>query len=143
MPNIAYFEVPAEDLKVIRKFYQDVLGWRFGDMDLPGLPRGYQGIATGEDVPGTVNLGGLVPRTAGQEGFLVYVQVPDVEKSIERTLQAGGHVVRNAIHVQGVGLFAVVADPEGNIFGLHQGGTRRIELRDQKDGLSIIPERSR
>jgi hypothetical protein len=35
MANIAYFEVPADDLKQAQKFYHDLLGWEFIPTDVP------------------------------------------------------------------------------------------------------------
>ena len=69
MPNIAYFEVPAEDVGWAKKFYHGLPGWsiRAPEMPMPDIPASmeYQGISTGDPVAGTLNMGGNVPAADG------------------------------------------------------------------------------
>lgn len=57
MANIAYFEVPADDLKRAEKFYHDLLAWEFIPTDVPGIPIEYGTITTGAAGDGTLNMG--------------------------------------------------------------------------------------
>jgi len=47
MPNLAYFEVPADDLKRAKKFYKDLLGWEFAKNQNPEVAMEYWEITTG------------------------------------------------------------------------------------------------
>ena len=55
MPNLAYFEVPADDLKRAKKFYKDLLGWEFAKNQNPEVAMEYWEITTGPAEEGEIN----------------------------------------------------------------------------------------
>ncbi|HZQ65035.1 MAG TPA: hypothetical protein VFA66_07410 [Gaiellaceae bacterium] len=57
-----------------------------------------------------------------EKGLLVYFGVDAIDDAIERVRELGGQA-SDMQEIPGVGLYAHCADPEGNRFGLFQGGS--------------------
>jgi predicted enzyme related to lactoylglutathione lyase len=102
-----------------------VFDWSFLDygefMDTP-----YWGIVTGPDDEPGIN-GGLLQRSApapsdghGANGFVCTMGVDDYDKTEQRILDAGGHVVLPKAALTGLAWQGYYLDPEGNTFGIHQ-----------------------
>jgi predicted enzyme related to lactoylglutathione lyase len=109
MNTVNYFEVGTADPDAARAFYGQVFGWEFG-------PAGPAGYAT---VNGTA--GGLWD-TSGMGGgtwAVFYVEVADIHACVEAALARGAQTVRPLVD-NGVILFAHLADPAGNRFGVWQ-----------------------
>jgi predicted enzyme related to lactoylglutathione lyase len=118
MPNIAYFQIPADDVGRARKFYQSLLGWKIEpDTTLEDKSLEWQNIETGEPKEGTMNMGGLYKRM-GPGPIMNFVEVEDIEKVLARVEKLGGKVMMPLDTIKGVGLVAVIQDTEGNIIGL-------------------------
>ncbi len=124
MSRVTHFEIQADDIERVKKFYETVLGWKInqamkkeeGGMD-------YWMMITGESGPG-IN-GGMYRRPKEGEGekFYLYdctVDVPDIDKAIEAVKVNGGTIARDKSEISGVGWFAGAKDTEGNRFGLMQ-----------------------
>jgi predicted enzyme related to lactoylglutathione lyase len=122
MGRPVHFEIHATDPEVSREFYEQVFGWafqRWGDQP-------YWMILTGEDGEPGIN-GGLVPRQGGApvtgapvNGFVVTVDVDDLDATLEAALKVGGEIRLPRMPVPGVGWLAYLADPDGNLFGVLQ-----------------------
>jgi predicted enzyme related to lactoylglutathione lyase len=118
MPNIAYFQIPADDVGRARKFYQSLLGWKIEpDTTLEDKSLEWQNIETGEPKEGTMNMGGLYKRM-GPGPIMNFVEVGEIEKVLARVEKLGGKVMMPLDTIKGVGLVAVIQDTEGNIIGL-------------------------
>lgn len=64
MPNISYFEVLADDVTRVKRFYVEVLEWDFMRTQVPGIPVEYWNITTGKSRKDTPKHGGTV-KAAG------------------------------------------------------------------------------
>jgi predicted enzyme related to lactoylglutathione lyase len=118
MPNIAYFQIPADDVGRARTFYHSLLGWKIEpDTTLEDKSLEWQNIETGEPKEGTMNMGGLYKRK-GPGPIMNFVEVEDIEKVLARVEKLGGKVMMPLDTIKGVGLVAVIQDTEGNIIGL-------------------------
>jgi predicted enzyme related to lactoylglutathione lyase len=118
MPNIAYFQIPADDVGRARKFYQSLLGWKIEpDTTLEDKSLEWQNIETGEPKEGTMNMGGLYKRM-GPGPIMNFVEVEEIEKVLARVEKLGGKVMMPLDTIKGVGLVTVIQDTEGNIIGL-------------------------
>lgn len=106
---VNYFEIGTSDPEAARAFYGQVFGWEFG----PANPGGY---AT---VNGTA--GGLWDSTniGGEAWAVFYVEVADIHATLETAAAQGAETVRPLVD-NGVILFAHLADPAGNRFGVWQ-----------------------
>lgn len=118
MSNIAYFEVPVDDLKRARKFYSDLLGWEFMPTDVPDIPMEYWNITTGAAKEGTLNMGGMYQRQGPMGGILTYVKVDQIDKTLARVEKLGGKVINPKMTLNTVGSMATILDTEGNVIAL-------------------------
>ena len=110
---IGWFEIASSDPAKAEAFYAEVLGWSTtGDEAMPG----YRIVDAGDGVNG-----GITKAQAGlPETYAIFsVMVPDVAATCRRIEEQGGKVLVEPETVEQNGLvFANVADPEGNHFGL-------------------------
>ncbi|GGH92778.1 VOC family protein [Arthrobacter liuii] len=120
MGGVVHFEIPADDQKRARKFYQDALGWRIEavpgmdysmvittDMDDAGQPA----------APGAIN-GGMMAREGQITSPVITVDVPDINATLKAVEELGGSVVMPKNEIPGMGFTAYFKDPEGNVMGL-------------------------
>ena len=116
MSRVVHFEVPADNPERAIKFYESVFGWRIEKWD---GPIEYWLIMTGpEDQPGID--GGLAPREDLATGIENFIDVKDLDTSLEAVTDQGGEITRPRMTVPGVGWVAYIKDTEGNIFALMQ-----------------------
>jgi predicted enzyme related to lactoylglutathione lyase len=121
MPRPVHFEIHASDPERVVAFYEQLFGWkieRWGDQP-------YWLITTGDTNPGID--GGLVPRRgpapdpdAPVSGYVVTVDVPDLDATIAAATAAGATIALEKQAVPGVGWLAYFKDPDGNLFGTMQ-----------------------
>ncbi len=122
MPNIGYFEIPADDVKRAKKFYSSLFGWTIGPTAMPGaMPPGveYQDVTCGEPVEGTLAMGGMYKRQMPMTPVTVYAAVEDYGKVKAQVEKLGGKILHE-MEVEGVGPTAVIQDTEGNVIGFWQ-----------------------
>ena len=122
MANIAYFEIPADNVDRAKHFYNTLLGWKFEPSNALMDPAKaaatqYQDITTGAAKEGTMNMGGLYKRQMS-ETIKNYVVVEDIDKVLAKVEKLGGKIVMPKEDIQGVGLVAIIQDTEGNGIGL-------------------------
>ena len=122
MANIAYFEIPADNVDRAKHFYHALLGWKIEPTKMPMEPgkftaMQYQDISTGAAREGTMNLGGMYKRQM-TEAIINYVVVEDIEKALANVEKLGGKIVVPKMEIKGVGLTAIIQDSEGNTIGL-------------------------
>jgi predicted enzyme related to lactoylglutathione lyase len=123
MDKIVHFEIPFDDKKRAMKFYADVFGWRLTDMAEMSYVMAETVDVDGErrpKEPGAIN-GGLFQRPKEAPHPVVYAGVESVDQTIEKVQAAGGKVVTPKTPIPGMGAFARVVDPEGNVIGLFEG----------------------
>jgi len=123
--TVVHFEIPANDVKKLQEFYEKVRGWKITKAPMPGVE--YYTIATvPTDEKGMLQRpgvnGGLYPRTQGMQGApqVNYVSVEDIDKYTGMVTKEGGKILVPKQQIPTVGWFTIVADPEGNAFGLLQ-----------------------
>jgi predicted enzyme related to lactoylglutathione lyase len=111
--HICHIEIPADDLDSLQKFYRDVFEWDFEKM--PGGVE-YYGIKHGEEKP----TAGMMARQAPEHTPTFYVRVESVEAALDKAKDRGATEIVPRSAVKGFGWFAVLLDPQGNLFGLWQ-----------------------
>jgi uncharacterized protein len=99
------FEIGGRDVEGLRRFYQDLFGWK---IDMVRCDRGV--VDTGEGLPGEVV--GFTP------GVSVVVRVASLVAALDRVAELGGTCTADPTPVKGVGTVAHVRDPAGNVIGL-------------------------
>ncbi len=111
--HICHIEIPGDNLGTLQKFYSGLFEWDFGKM--PGDVE-YYGIKTGEDKPSA----GMMPRQDPGQTETFYVCVDSVEEALDRAKVEGATVIVPKSAVKGMGWYAVLLDPQKNLFGLWQ-----------------------
>ncbi|MDD5144396.1 VOC family protein [Methanoregula sp.] len=123
MPNIAYSEIPADNVDRAKHFYKNLLGWKIDPIKTPTMDKKsmeaiqYNEITLGDPMLGTINMGGLYKRQ-GDETIKNYVMVEDIDKVVAKVEKLGGKIIMPKFMIKGVGLVAVLQDTEGNGFGV-------------------------
>jgi predicted enzyme related to lactoylglutathione lyase len=112
--RVVHFEIPASQPQALTKFYSDVFGWKCEKAALPGPE--YWLCQTGSDGPG-IN-GAIMKRQDPGQPWTNYVDVADIDATLEHATTLGAKVALPKTSVPGVGALAAIIDPEGNICGL-------------------------
>jgi predicted enzyme related to lactoylglutathione lyase len=151
-----WYELLTSDPDAAARFYGAVVGWVAKDSGQQGMDYRY---LTMNSVP----VGGLMALPTGaaaagmRPGWLGYIAVGDVDRSVARIVAAGGTVLMPATTLPGVGRIALVADPQGAAFYLMapagegeatsfapgkpgHGGWHELHARDWQDALAFYGE---
>ena len=117
MPNsIVHFEIPADDVKRAKKFYEKVLGWKISDP----WKMNYFLVETKDKGEDGIN-GGLMPRQNPGQPFMNYVAVDSIDAFLKKVAKAGGVVAMPKTEIgEGMGWVAAFKDTEGNLMGFHE-----------------------
>jgi predicted enzyme related to lactoylglutathione lyase len=120
--TIVHFEIPADDVEKLRKFYSALFGWKIEKM--PG-PMEYFGIQTvpinekGMPVRPGVN-GGMMKKQNPEHKPVNYIAVESVDEYVKKIEALGGRVIVPKMEVPGIGWWVSALDPEGNQFAIMQ-----------------------
>ena len=114
MPNplISHIEIPSTDLDRSSEFFKKVFDWEFkpfGNGYL--LYNNQKGIMAGLRKVNSVVKG---------DTTVFHITVDQVDKALERTKNAGGHIKVGKTTIPAMGWYAVIFDPDGNTIGLYQ-----------------------
>jgi predicted enzyme related to lactoylglutathione lyase len=113
--TMCWHELLTEQPEAAAEFYGSVFGWGRGEGMIPGAPA----VFTLGDGP----VAGLFPQDppdatdAAPARWLVYFLVADTEEASARVVELGGNVTTVATDSP-AGRYAIVADPDGAIFGI-------------------------
>jgi len=120
--TIIHFEIPADDVEKLRKFYSDLFGWKIektpGPMDyymIQTIPTDEKGMPVRPGVNG-----GMMKRQNPDHKPVNYVAVESVDEYSKRIEALGGKVIVPKMEVPGIGWWAFAVDPEGNQFAILQ-----------------------
>jgi predicted enzyme related to lactoylglutathione lyase len=109
--QLTHFEIFGEEPAKLAEFYRSVLGWQIEKA--PGVD--YWRIHIAPGTPG----GGLTFRPIPEHrSWVQYLRTDSVDGTVERVIERGGSVVREKTAVPKTAWYAVVADPEGNVFAI-------------------------
>jgi predicted enzyme related to lactoylglutathione lyase len=117
-----HFEIPAENVEKLRKFYSDLFSWKIEKM--PGEME-YWGIETvpvdkkGMPMRPGVN-GGMMKKERPEQKPVNYISVESVDEYSKKVVQLGGLIVVPKMEIPGMGWWALASDPEGNQIGLFE-----------------------
>lgn len=108
--QFVWHEIVAPDVEASKKFYGDLFGWTFDDVDMGTMV--YTMIKMGEK-----NIGGLMPLSAiGRDGvpphLMGYVSVPNVDEAAAAAKSNGGSTMMDPMDIPNVGRMVVIADPK-------------------------------
>jgi predicted enzyme related to lactoylglutathione lyase len=100
----------------MQEFYAQLFGWKFEAYGSAAM------ISTGQSIgiQGHLNALGHEPHNY----ITVYVQVEDLQASLDQAAKLGGKTLVPPTEVPGAGRFAWLADPEGTVVGLWKPAVR-------------------
>lgn len=123
--TIIHFEIPANNIEELSKFYSSLFDWKFIHTPVEGMD--YWVIQTvPTDDKGMIQRpgvnGGMFPRQPEQKGInpVNYITVENIDEYMEKVTKLGGKILMPKQQVPTVGYVALAIDPEGNQFGLLQ-----------------------
>ena len=125
---VTHFEINAQDAAATQKFYKDLFGWGIDTNN----PQSYGMIDT--KTKGTGINGGIGASQDGRSFVTFYVETDDPGSLLDKAERLGGRRVMEPMDAgQGL-IYALFADPEGNVIGLAKmaQAQRQQEQRQQE-----------
>jgi uncharacterized protein len=114
---IAWIDLTVEAAPEVRDFYQEVVGWTSGDVEMEGYsdftmhpPGG------GDPIVGVCHARG--PNAGLPAQWLIYVTVADLDRSLAKCRARGGAVLAGPKGMGSAGRYAVIRDPAGAVAAL-------------------------
>ena len=121
---VTHFEIYGEEPAALAEFYRQLFGWRLERA--PGVD--YWRIETGAS-PGRGIAGGLTYRPiAGTRGWMHYVHVASLDDTVAAAERLGGDCAAAEDRRAKAAWYAVLTDPEGNIFAIWQPDANAMPL---------------
>lgn len=111
--SIVWFEIPADDTKRAKIFYNKLFGWKINA--LPHMPDYHHLDTGGADASPD---GGLMKRMHPQQAITNYISVPSVNKFAAKVEKLGGTICKTKTAVPGMGYFVICQDTENNTFAI-------------------------
>ncbi|PKN47493.1 MAG: glyoxalase [Deltaproteobacteria bacterium HGW-Deltaproteobacteria-17] len=115
--EICWHELITEDPRAALDFYGRLFGWQpSGELDMGPAGRYVLFGHDGQD------LGGMFPRPQDMpySAWNYYLQVADLDAALARARSKGAAVISGPMAIPGGARVAVLKDPQGAGFGLHQ-----------------------
>jgi predicted enzyme related to lactoylglutathione lyase len=110
--RVVHFEIGCRDRARTADFYSKLFDWSLTE----------QGPATNIDTKAAESIGGHI-TSLGHEPHhytIFYVEVEDLKEQLKKAESLGGKTLVPPVTIPGAGMFAWMADPEGNMVGLLQ-----------------------
>jgi uncharacterized protein len=114
---VVHFEILGKDGARLQSFYSETFGWKIDSSN----PANYGIVDTDSGDRGIP--GGVSAAEQGPGWITFYVEVDDLEATLERIQQSGGKTLAGPMQVPGGPRLAIFADPEGHTVGLVDGAT--------------------
>jgi uncharacterized protein len=111
---VIHFEIMGGKGAELEKFYAELFGWKIESNN----PMKYGRVDTGGR--GGIN-GGVGTAHDGTKRVSIYVQVSDLQVTLENVEKLGGKTILAPTEVPGGPKLAMFADPAGNVNGLILG----------------------
>lgn len=116
---VAWFEIPVTNMERAVRFYREVLDVTINIQNMHGLEMGWflSGDGSGEPLGSLMKHESYVPS---QEGVLIYLSTPDIEKALSKAEKAGGEIYMSKTMIsEKYGYMGIFIDTEGNRIALH------------------------
>jgi predicted enzyme related to lactoylglutathione lyase len=141
--TIVHFEIPADNTERAAKFYRELFGWKIEKWENPGgieywmvgtVPTDERGMPIGRGVNG-----GMMPRMYPGQQPVNYIAVDSVDAAVAKAQKLGAKVMMGKTPVPGMGWFAQLNDPEGNVIAVWEtdsAAAPEAAAAAQADGVS-------
>jgi len=106
---IVHWEIAVKDYPKAKEFYLKLFDWNIDDNN----PMNY-GMVKSEGLGG-----GLFKAEGDMPNYVtIYVQVDDLQKSLDQAVEMGATAMVPPTPIPGIGNFAMFSDPSGNVIGI-------------------------
>jgi uncharacterized protein len=122
---VTHFEINAQDAPATQKFYRDLFGWGIDTNN----PDNYGMIDTKSK--GTGINGGIGASRHGKSWVTFYIETDDPAATLAKAERLGGTRVMEPMDAGNV-VYALFADPEGNVIGLAKMDRTQQQQREQE-----------
>ena len=113
---VVHFEISGRDGEALSEFYSSLFGWNINDNT-----HGIYSVDPASENGVDGHIFTTTDDTCSPNGVTIYIQVEDLEASLEKVESSGGQtLVPPRAIPSGVGSFALFLDPSGNCIGLYQ-----------------------
>ncbi len=108
---VVHFEILGKNAVKLQKFYSTIFNWKI-DTNNP--------INYGLIKPQTDNsIGGGIGSAGKGKGYATfYIEVNNLEKTLQKIEKNGGQIVVPVTTIPGMVTYAMFSDPEGHLIGL-------------------------
>ena len=120
--TLMHFEIPVNDVDKLKRFYEEVFGWKIVQASGPIEYWVIQTVPVDKDgmlVRPGVN-GGMYKKQVPESKPVNYFSVESISNFLEKIVKLGGKVTQPKQEVPEIGWIAAAEDPEGDIFALIQ-----------------------
>jgi predicted enzyme related to lactoylglutathione lyase len=118
--NIGWVDLTVDDAGRVRDFYEKVVGWKSGGVDMGGY-QDFGMVPPGEEQA----IAGVCHARGSNEGlppyWLIYIVVADLDDSLRQCEGLGGKTVAGPKNM-GDNRYAVIEDPAGAFCALFEPG---------------------
>ena len=114
LPNpVVHFEIVGKDHEALQQYYRELFNWNI-TLASPEFP---YGVVSAEEQGAGIG-GGVGSSMGGDAQSTFYVEVDDIQASLDRAVEMGGEVAMPVTVIPGMVIFAHFKDIEGNLIGL-------------------------
>jgi uncharacterized protein len=119
---VAHFEIYANDPAKLGQFYESMFDWKVSpvpNMEYWTIESVDTDAKHKPTQTGGIN-GGMAKRPKGYDdhAWVNYVTVESLDGAVERAEKLGAKLMKPRTAVPNMGWFAMLTDPEGNVFSL-------------------------
>jgi predicted enzyme related to lactoylglutathione lyase len=108
--DLYHFEWACTDIEATRKFFEGLFGWEF----TPWADN-YMLFHTPSGLSGALALDAELEPSVRP---LLYFRVDELEPYVKKVKKLGGEAVSDVQEAPELGSFAILADPDGSLFGV-------------------------
>jgi predicted enzyme related to lactoylglutathione lyase len=132
-----WYELLTNDPAAHAKFYEHVVGWKFGS-PMPGNAK-YRAFAfEGGMVGGMLHLDDDMRKGGAKPTWLVYFGVDDVDATAKKVEEHGGTLLMKPFDIPNAGRAAMATDPQGNPFYVMRGSTDAMSGVYDRNGVGKV-----
>jgi predicted enzyme related to lactoylglutathione lyase len=124
--RFVWYDLMTTDPEAAKAFYTAVAGWGTEVWENPGMSY-TMWTANGKPMGGTMALPVEAAAGGARPHWLAYVDVPDVDATVERARELGAAVMVPPRDIPTVGRYSVLADPQGAVIAAFTPEQRQPE----------------
>lgn len=122
---VTHFEINAQDAPATQKFYKELFGWGIDTNN----PQSYGMVDT--KAKGSGINGGIGATQTGRSWVTFYVETDDPAATLAKAERLGGSRIMEPMDAGNV-VYALFADPEGNVIGLAKMARTQQQQQEQQ-----------